>query len=305
MSRFTRTTTLAALSLVLPAVATLGAQHDSHGAAAPFAVQVVGTKGAPPMILIPGLTNGGDVWKSTVAAFGDRHEMHVFTLAGFAGQPAIATDSGWLELMRDEVVKYARKNRLEKPVLVGHSLGGFLALWIAATTPGLPGAVINIDGLPFLGATGDPNATVASVRGQAAQMRRMMTAPGAAAQYAQMQEQQVRMMVKDTAGFGIVMDMGRKSDPTTTATAMYELYTTDLRPELARVTAPVLNIHAWAAYKGYGMTHDRAVDMFAAQYRSLSNGRTAIHDESYHFIMYDAPAWMHGEMKSFLGSVNR
>lgn len=305
MSRLTRALIVAAVTLAAPSLSTLGAQHEAHGAARPLAVQVAGTKGAPPMILIPGLTNGSDVWKSTVAAFGDRHEMHLLTLAGFAGQPAVATDSGWLELMRDEVVKYARRNRLEKPVLVGHSLGGFLALWIAATTPDLPSAVVNIDGLPFLGATGDPNATVASVRPQAAQMRQMMTAPGAAAQFAQMQDQQIRMMVRDTAGYAIVKEMGRTSDLATTATAMYELYTTDLRPELPRITVPVLNLHAWVAYKGFGMTRERAVDMFGSQYKGLPNGSTSIHDEAYHFIMYDAPDWMHGEMKGFLAKVKR
>ena len=38
------------------------------------------------MILIPGLTCGGDVWKSTVEHFKDRYECHVLTLAGFAGE---------------------------------------------------------------------------------------------------------------------------------------------------------------------------------------------------------------------------
>src|SRR5271165_2213258 len=54
---------------------------------AAFSVKVTGA--GRPMILIPGLSCGGDVWDGTVAHFKDRYECHVLTLAGFAGQPAI------------------------------------------------------------------------------------------------------------------------------------------------------------------------------------------------------------------------
>ena len=51
-----------------------------------FAVTVTGS--GRPMILIPGLSCGGNVWDGTVTHFKDRYECHVVTLAGFAGQPA-------------------------------------------------------------------------------------------------------------------------------------------------------------------------------------------------------------------------
>src|SRR5690606_34101747 len=193
-------------------------------------------------------------WTSTVEAFKGDYEMHVVSLAGFAGSAPIAADSGWLAQMRDGIVRYVRDRAIDKPVLIGHSLGGFLSLWIAATEPGLASAVINVDGLPFMGAAGDPSATVESVRPQAEQMRQVMMTPNE--QFARMQEQQIRMMVRDTAALPALFTMARESDPRTVSTAMYELFTTDIRPELARVTVPVLNLHAWAAYKGYGATRE-------------------------------------------------
>ena len=269
----------------------------------PFTVEISGHKRLGTMILIPGLTNDGRVWESTVQAFDEDYEMHVISLPGFAGTDPIATDSGWLERMRDGVIAYAREKGIEKPILAGHSLGGFLSLWIAATEPDLPSAVINIDGLPFLGSTVNPSATVESVRPQAEQMRQMMRSPNS--QFGQMQEQQIRMMARDTTAHSELIQMARESDMETVSTAMYELFTTDLRPELAKITVPVLNLHAWAAYKNYGTTRQTVEAMLANQYGSLSTGTTRIHDDSYHFIMYDEPEWMFNEMRAFLSGLGR
>lgn len=279
------------------------AAQQSGIAAEPFTVEVSGQKRLGTMILIPGLTNDGRVWERTVNAFENDYEMHVISLAGFAGSAPIAVDSGWLEHMRDEVIAYARGKAIDKPILVGHSLGGFLSLWIAARAPDLPSAVINIDGLPFLGATMDPNATVESVKAQARQMRQMMMSPNA--QFSQMQEQQIRMMARDSAAHEQLIQMARESDTKTVSTAMYELFTNDLRPELAKITVPVLNLHAWAAYSSYGVTRQSIERMLSGQYAPLPNATTRIHDESYHFIMVDEPEWMHAEMKAFLAQVKR
>jgi CheY-like chemotaxis protein len=52
--------------------------------------------------------------------------------------------------VRDGVADYIRKNRLEKPVIVGHSLGGFVALEVAAKYPDLPGRIVIVDAYPLL-----------------------------------------------------------------------------------------------------------------------------------------------------------
>lgn len=265
----------------------------------PFSVRVVGR--GPAMFFIPGLTSGGTVWDDIVAAFKDRYECHVFTLAGFAGQPPVAADSTWLPRMRDAIIAYARERGVAPPILVGHSLGGFLALDIAATVPSMPKAVVNVDGLPFLAATMSPNATAESVRPMAEQMRRAMQG-GATAQSDQMQEQQLRMMIRDTTKLPMARAMGRASDPATVAEAMYALYVTDLRPRLAQVTAPVLNVHAWVAYRNFGQSRQGMDQLVAAQYAALPNATTRISDTAYHFIMFDEPRWLVTEMQAFLAA---
>ncbi len=304
-----RCSAIAFLLLVLQVPATAQSQSAATPAAsttapepAPFAVKVVG-KG-PPMLFIPGLTSGGAVWDDIVTAFADRYQCHVFTLAGFAGQAPVSADSTWLTRMRDAIVDYARAERLERPIVVGHSLGGFLALDIAVREPALPRAVVNVDGLPFLPGTISPDATLESVKPMVAQMRRAMTGSNAAqaAQAEQMQEMQLRSMVRDTSKLPMIRSMGRASDRATVAEAMSALYAVDLRPDLSRITAPVLNLHAWVAYRSYGQTRPRMEQLLANQYAALRTGTTRISDSAYHFIMLDEPAWLISEMQAFVSA---
>jgi pimeloyl-ACP methyl ester carboxylesterase len=267
--------------------------------AAPFAVRVVGT--GSPVILIPGLTNNGDVWNETVAELSKTYQCHVLSLAGFAGTPAIAADSTWVPRMRDSIIAYVRAKRLARPVLIGHSLGGYLALDIAATAPELPRAVVNVDGLPFLPAASFPGSTVATVRPMAAQMRRQMTS--GTPMSGQAADAQLRSLVRDTTRLPMLSTMMRTSDVSTVAEAMYTLYTTDLRPVMPQVAVPVLNLHAWVAYKGYGQTRARMDTILADQYAGLRRHTTRLNDTAYHFIMFDEPAWFMQELRAFLGQL--
>lgn len=285
-----RSALLTALVALAPALA----------AQQPFTVEVSGS--GRPMLLIPGLTNSGEVWRATAAEFSRDHEVHVLSLAGFAGTPPIATDTGWLVRQREAIVAYVRERGLERPVIVGHSLGGMLALWIAAEHPELPGAVINVDGMPFFGAVMNPNATRETMRPMAAQMRTMMLGAGARENYLRMQGAQLRMMARDTATHAMLARHGSESDMATMAVAMHDMYVQDLRADLARVAVPVLNIHAYAAYTAMGQSREGIERIAANQYAALKQQRLRIHDEAYHFVMLDEPAWLHREMREFLSA---
>jgi pimeloyl-ACP methyl ester carboxylesterase len=72
--------------------------------------------------------------------------------------------------MRRAVADSIREQHLEKPILIGHSLGGVLALAVAADAPDLVGGVMVVDSLPLLPASMNPSATPDSVRPFADQM---------------------------------------------------------------------------------------------------------------------------------------
>src|SRR5689334_22533097 len=83
--------------------------HASASAQNAFKVTRTGNRAGHAMILIPGLLSSGDVWNGTVDRFKADYDMHVLTLAGFAGVPA-TTSSPFLASERDAIIKYIRDN---------------------------------------------------------------------------------------------------------------------------------------------------------------------------------------------------
>lgn len=261
-----------------------------------FTVRVTGT-GNRPMILIPGLLSSGAVWDGVVEHFSSRYRLHVLTIAGFAGVPAV--DGPLLPRVRDELITYIREEHLDRPVLVGHSLGAFLAFWVASTVPDAVGSIVAVDGVPFLPALTNPSATV-DVKTQADQMRAL---------YRSMTPQQIGMqshmaltqMISDPANIARATGWAAQSDGRATGQAIYELMTTDLRGEAANIRSDVLLV---AAAKGAASIPDRleAVQKaYEAQVARVPHHQVVAATRALHFVMWDDAQFLHATMDAFLG----
>jgi pimeloyl-ACP methyl ester carboxylesterase len=265
----------------------------------PFKVEIKGH--GRPMILIPGLYSSGQVWESTVNKYKANYECHVLTLAGLAGEPPI--NAPFLEKIRLGLADYIRSKRLRKPVVVGHSMGGFLALWLASKEPEMVGPIVVIDMLPFLPAAQQPNATPDSMKSQAEMMRKGMLAQ-TPEQRRQMQLTVLQSMITDPSNVALAAKWGAASDPNTAAQAMYEMFTTDLRPDLAHIKAPTLVIGTWVGLRQYA-TREQIEKNFRAQYAGLAGYTFVMSEKAKHFVMLDDPAFLFKEMDSFLTTHNR
>ncbi|WP_460554544.1 alpha/beta fold hydrolase [Hymenobacter daeguensis] len=272
------------------AVADNPAQHPA------FTVRVVG-KGQP-MLLIPGLNCPGAVWDEAVAHYQQRYQCHIITLAGFGGNaPAATLATPLLPAVRDQLLAYIKTQKLNKPVVMGHSLGGFMALALSTAQPDAIGPLVIVDSLPFLAAVQNPTATVEAVQPMAEKMRQQMKQghlPAAA------QRQMAAGMATDTARQALIVRWSAASDPATTAQAMYDMYTMDLRADISRITQPVLVLGAWAAYAQYGSTKESTRAIFAQQYARLPQARIEMSEAGRHFLMYDDTAWFLAQSDAFL-----
>ena len=284
---------LAVRSLLL--VCALATTATAAAAPAPFSVEVRGH--GPPVVLIPGLSCGGDVWRATVDKYAATHELHVLTLAGFAGQPPI--DGPLLEPVRRALADYIRAHKLARPVIVGHSLGGVLALWLAATEPDLVGGVVVVDAVPFLPALMQPGATVDRARPQAEAMRTMLSALSPA-QFAAQNRQSLAAMITRPADVDAVAARSTRSDPKAVAQAMYDVMTTDLRPLLAKVRAPAL---IFVAAAGQDAAKVRAA--YEAQYAPLAGHTTVVAAKARHFIMLDDAPLFYRALDRFLARLGK
>jgi len=176
------------------------------------------------MILIPGLTCGGNVWDGTVAHFKDRYECHVLTLAGFAGQPAIGEP--FLEKVRDGLIQYIRDKQLDRPVIVGHSMGGLMAFWLGVTASEQIGPIVAVDGMPYFPVLLDPTATASSIKSRAEGLRSIVQAQ-TPEQFAFGQRMFLTGAITDAKDIEKVAEKSLKSDPKATGQAFYEIMTID------------------------------------------------------------------------------
>jgi N-formylmaleamate deformylase len=261
---------------------------------APFKVVVTGS--GPPMILIPGLASGGNVWDGTVAHFKDRYQCHVLTLAGFAGQPAV--DGPFLEKVRDGIVKYIQEQKLDHPVIIGHSLGGMMAFWLAETAPAEVGPIISVDGVPFYSALLDPSATRDTMLPKAEQLRSMY-AGIPPAQFVTNNHQFLSMMITARTNIDFVASLGDKSDPKAVGQAFFDLATTDLRHDLKSIQVPVLLLGS-ASFATDEATKAKIQQAYAAQIATVPHHKLVFAPTARHFIQLDDPEFFYRETEGFL-----
>jgi N-formylmaleamate deformylase len=244
-----------------------------------FSVEIHGH--GRPVILIPGLGCPSSVWSGTVEHL-HGYETHALALAGFAGKPRIAGPLAKATV--DELARYIRDRHLASPVIIGHSLGGFIAYWLAAREPALVGPTIVIDAGAAVG-TGDRDADAAV----AAQVRDMWR--GASdAQFAQQVKDVFGQMSEKPGRLAPVLAEVAKSDRRAIGDAIYELSTTDVRGELAKIRVPVLLVLADGSLQ----------DEFRHQASGVREHEVVVVPNTGHFVMLDDPAGFFAAVDGFL-----
>lgn len=280
--------------LLLTISALFLAGNNLCSAASPFTVQITGS--GPPMILIPGLTCGGDVWDSTVEHFKSKYECHVVTLAGFAGQPAI--EGPMLEKVRDALITYIREKKLTRPIVIGHSLGARLAFDLGATAPELFGPIIALDGVPFYPALENPKATPQSMEPFAKMLKSSMENQ-TPQQFAFGNRIFLATMVTDPKDLDKIAAHSTLSDPKASAQALYELMTLDLRDKVKAITSPVLLIGASASIAD-PTARKAAEENYRQQVSTIPHCKVVFASKARHFIQYDEPQFFFEQVEAFL-----
>lgn len=281
---------LAAVALsVLP----LSAAHASPDEAC-LAFEHEGVEQGQDVLLIPGLGSSPQVWDETAATLADRYTVHRITIPGFAEtplpslppHPSLPADIPSLTALR--ITDYLACRGARKPVLIGHSMGGLIALIAARDLPDTFERVIIVDALPFYPLIFDAQATVDSARPQAEAIAAMIRSTDNA-QFAAMQRQTASMLASAAEDAERIAQWSIASDRDTFAHAVRDVMTTDLRPDLPKITTPVTIIYAQPP----GMPAERADTLFTDAYAGLPHAALHPVANSRHFIMYDQPERLH------------
>ena len=269
-----------ALSLLAPAFSA-----PAKFEAGALQVEQISDKG-PALIFIPGLASGSWTWTQTAARLEGKYTVYLLTLPGFDGRKPVP--GATLDSLSRDLAKLIEIRKIERPVLIGHSLGGTLSLAFAAQHSDLIAGVVAVDGLPvFPGTemmTGDRSPLAARARAQLAGQT-----PAQFAEYQRTYMKQVGSI--DEAIANSIAERSSLSDVGAVAEFAAQLLLLDLRPQLPAIKVPVVEISPFHAPDFAPINVDEAGK--TGYYRALLAGIAELDVVSIsparHFVMFDQP----------------
>lgn len=253
-----------------------------------FTAKVIGS-GATQVILIPGFSCSGDVWDDLVAKFKDRYTFHVINFAGFASVPPQQNPS--IKTWSSDLVRYVGEKKLNHPVIVGHSMGGVMAMDQAAQYPKMFSKVIVVDALPCISALQNPSFKVNENQDCSPMVAQFVSISDQ--QFYAMQKNGMYSMVADTSKIEKIVGWSVKSDRATLAKIFCQFTNVDLREKIATIECPSL-ILLEPSFKNMPAVAD--------QFKNLTAKQGQIHyaPKGLHFIMYDDKDWFLNEVGAFI-----
>ncbi|MFN3777934.1 MAG: alpha/beta fold hydrolase [Brevundimonas aurantiaca] len=291
-----------AIFLILPAGAAAARAPAAAAAAPAFRSDriIVETRGAgPDVIFIPGLGSTGAAWRSTADRLEGRYRVHLVTIRGFGQTDIGANARGALAAPAAlEIDRYIREQRLSRPALIGHSLGGQIALRVAADMRGRVGRVMVVDSAPFFPALVDSRVTAREVEPLARLGYQALMLFG---------DQALKGQVSALGGdLGLAGDMVfdglglQGGDRRVLAQGLYEALTVDLRPRLRDVTAPVTVVYGWT--RDTNNPRNRLEGLYRYGFSTLPRPAQFVRIEGAdHQVMIDQPARFQAAVEQFLG----
>ncbi|MBT1705031.1 alpha/beta fold hydrolase [Chryseosolibacter indicus] len=245
------------------------------------AFQVVIKGKGQPILMFPGFGCTGAVWDDAVAELSKTHQCHVFTFAGFGNVTPI--EGPWLLKIKDGVIAYVKERKLKKPILLGHSLGGTLSLWLATIEPDMFSKIIAVDALPSSAALMIPNYKGDPIPYDNPQSNMILKMDSAS--FAAMNARTVLYMCKNTEKQKTLIDWMNKADRKTYVYGYIDMLNLDLREAIAKIKIPVVILGA--------ANPDRTTveKTYKTQYEKLPSVVIHYAENSSHFLMYDQPDW--------------
>lgn len=191
--------------MVIPRSARAHGEHIRIGSSTLY-TEVVG-EGAP-VVLIHGLAGSTKWWSRNITALARDHQVHTVDLVGFgqnAGGRFVLGEAAGL------LAEWMRRRGLRGASVVGHSMGGHIAVDLAAAHPELVSKLVLVDAaLNFAGAP-QPSPDLAKT-----------------------------LPYLPFSMLGVILPDAIRAGLPTLARAIYQILKTDMRPVLTRVRARTL-----------------------------------------------------------------
>ncbi len=242
------------------------------------------------IIFLPGFTTPGSVWNETVENLSENYESHLISYAGFNGLAPIKMP--WYKSVKDAIINYITENDLAQITLVGHSMGGNLAIDIAAALPDSIKGVVLVDSLACMRELMMPGVPAENLQYDSPYNNQMFEMNDD--QFKQTASFMAQNMTNKKEKIDTLLSWILKADRKTYVYGYTDLLKLDLREDLKKIKAKTLILGA--SFPNPEMTKAT----FEKQYVNLTNKEIEIANDSKHFIMFDQPKWFYKKLNTFL-----
>ncbi len=245
-----------------------------------------------PVLFLPGFTTPGSIWNDTVDHLTSKNQAHLVSYAGFNGIQPIALP--WYDTIKKELMAYIKDKKLTNVKIIGHSMGGNLAVDLAAELPHAITHLIIVDAIPCMRELMMPGVPVSNIQYDSPYNKQMLAMEET--QFRQTATMMGQNMTNNKDKVDTLINWIMEADRETYVYGYTDLLKLDLRAVLNKVTAKTLILGASFP------TVEIAKSNYKKQYANLSNKTIQMALDSKHFIMFDQPEWFYNQVNAFLAN---
>ena len=258
-----------------------------------FQVTVAGEGAA--ILYFPGFSIGGSIFQETIDQLKIKGQNHIFTFAGFDGVNPI--EMPWYSTIKADLKVYIQDQKLDEITIIGHSMGGNLALDLAMELPEKVSKLVIIDALPCMREVMMPGVPAEALQYESPFNNQVlnMNEEGFKGYAYNMASN----MTKDSVGVTKILDWILKADRKTYVYGYTDLLKIAASPGLEKIKAECLIL---VAPEPYG--EDMVLKNINSQYESLGPKIVKVAPKSRHFIMYDNLPWLVNEINLHLNGTD-
>ena len=222
-----------------------------------------------PVLFLHGWLGSWRYWFPTMERVADHFRTYSFDFWGFGESRRQSTQES-IQNYSDQVIRFLDELGIDRVLLVGHSMGGMVALKTAINHPRRISRVAAV-GAPIVGDS-------------LSWLLKLTDRPILADAFARMpwfRRYMFRWFLGETNDPSVheILDDSVKSSSTTLRRAVGSMWRTDLRPELRRLSVPTLIVHGGRDE----IVHPNQADLFD----EVSTAEVVVMPESRHFPFLD------------------
>jgi 3-oxoadipate enol-lactonase len=114
-----------------------------------FSYEAAGDLASPPLVFLHGIGGAARAWRDQIAYFSDRYRTIAWDMPGYGGSASISTVS--IATLADALQEFLQQVGADKPILVGHSIGGMIVQQLLTKDPAISNAVVLAQTSPAFG----------------------------------------------------------------------------------------------------------------------------------------------------------